>query len=611
MCGIFLYSSKNESLKGKLIPKLLKLSKKRGNDNIGITFIHKNIDTIKKSYGQNIIKDRKFVNLINSKENEIIFGQCRLVTDGARFNEKFNQPINYGDLIGTHNGIIIDYVKDNYSESPISNNDSYLFYSDLNDYFKNNKINEIDEFIKKKTGIINALFYSKSLNKIFLFSNNGSLFYLKNEHHLVIASERYFLEQLKIEFKILENIEINQLELNIFYEFEFNNFEIRNKDKFVNKSFKDKTVIKKELKIENQINKLKRCVKCILPESYPMIKFDDEGVCNYCKIYKKQVFLGEEELIKKLGSTKNKILYGLSGGVDSSYGLHFLIKELGYKNIVTYTYDWGLTTDVSRRNISLMCSKLGVENILRSADIKYKRACIKKNIKAWLKKPHLGMVPIFFIGDKPFIYYGSKIKKDINAHCTVHATGVQWEQMEFKVAYCNVNQKLKNNQRMFDFNIKNKLHLFIWYFFQFVKNPSYINFSLLDNIIGFYSSFVHKDEAIHLYNYIEYKPNNIERTLTDKYDFLKDKKYGKNQWRVGDGQTAFTNYIYYLIGGFSEFDNYRSNQVRDGYLKRDEALKLAEEDNEIRMETIDNFCRIVNIDTEEILLKIQSLKKRY
>ena len=66
-----------------------------------------------------------------------------------------------------------------------------------------------------------------------------------------------------------------------------------------------------------------------------MIKFDEEGVCNYCKIYKKQVFLGVEELIKKLGSTKNKILYGLSGGVDGSYGLHFLIKELGYKK---YSY---------------------------------------------------------------------------------------------------------------------------------------------------------------------------------------------------------------------------------------------------------------------------------
>ena len=27
---------------------------------------------------------------------------------------------------------------------------------------------------------------------------------------------------------------------------------------------------------------LKRCTKCILPETMPFIRFDDEGVCNYC-----------------------------------------------------------------------------------------------------------------------------------------------------------------------------------------------------------------------------------------------------------------------------------------------------------------------------------------
>ena len=58
-------------------------------------------------------------------------------------------------------------------------------------------------------------------------------------------------------------------------------------------------------------------------------------------------------------------------------------------------------------------------------------------------------------------------------------------------------------------------------------------------------------------------------------------------------------------------ENIKNCFVKDGYLNRDDALKLAEEDNEIRMETIDNFCRIVNLDTEEILLKIQNLKKRY
>lgn len=42
-----------------------------------------------------------------------------------------------------------------------------------------------------------------------------------------------------------------------------------------------------EFKTFEQI-KLKRCTKCILPETMPFIKFDEEGVCNYCKNYKKR-----------------------------------------------------------------------------------------------------------------------------------------------------------------------------------------------------------------------------------------------------------------------------------------------------------------------------------
>ena len=39
---------------------------------------------------------------------------------------------------------------------------------------------------------------------------------------------------------------------------------------------------------------------------------------------------------------------------------------------VAFTYDWGLTTDISRLNASIMCGKLGVEHIIRSADISKK-----------------------------------------------------------------------------------------------------------------------------------------------------------------------------------------------------------------------------------------------
>ena len=36
---------------------------------------------------------------------------------------------------------------------------------------------------------------------------------------------------------------------------------------------------------------------------------------------------------------------------------------------ITYTYDWGMVTDLGRRNISRMSAKLGVENIIIAVDI--------------------------------------------------------------------------------------------------------------------------------------------------------------------------------------------------------------------------------------------------
>ena len=42
-------------------------------------------------------------------------------------------------------------------------------------------------------------------------------------------------------------------------------------------------------------------------------------------------------------------------------------------NPIAYTYDWGLTTDTSRKNQALMTGKLGVEHIIRTPDLSKKR----------------------------------------------------------------------------------------------------------------------------------------------------------------------------------------------------------------------------------------------
>lgn len=139
----------------------------------------------------------------------------------------------------------------------------------------------------------------------------------------------------------------------------------------------------------------------------PFIHFDEDGVCNYCNNYvPRNNPKPKAELLSLLEPYRRRsgaeCIVPFSGGRDSCYGLHLIVEELDMKPI-TYTYDWGMVTDLGRRNISRMCSQLGVENIIVAADISKKRKNIARNLKAWLRSPHLGMISILTAGDKHFL----------------------------------------------------------------------------------------------------------------------------------------------------------------------------------------------------------------
>ena len=71
----------------------------------------------------------------------------------------------------------------------------------------------------------------------------------------------------------------------------------------------------------------------------------------------------------------------LSGGRDSCYGLHHVVKSFGFKPLA-FTYDWGMITELGRRNISRMCAKLGIEHILITADIRKKKRKYQKKFES-------------------------------------------------------------------------------------------------------------------------------------------------------------------------------------------------------------------------------------
>jgi amino acid adenylation domain-containing protein len=124
----------------------------------------------------------------------------------------------------------------------------------------------------------------------------------------------------------------------------------------------------------NNFNHSKICTRCILPENYPGIKFDDKGVCNYCHDYDDYKHHVENyfktkkdfsELLEKAKKTKKSeydclLLY--SGGKDSSYVLEQLVK-MGLK-VLAFTYNNGYVSEMAFKNIKKNTQKLGVESII-------------------------------------------------------------------------------------------------------------------------------------------------------------------------------------------------------------------------------------------------------
>jgi hypothetical protein len=109
---------------------------------------------------------------------------------------------------------------------------------------------------------------------------------------------------------------------------------------------------------------MKYCKKCILPESYPGISFNDEGICNFCLEHKSyHQNLGREKLLEVLTSRKKNGKYHcvvpISGGKDSTYILYYVVKELGL-NPIAVSYDSGYQTKIANENVRKACDVLGV-----------------------------------------------------------------------------------------------------------------------------------------------------------------------------------------------------------------------------------------------------------
>ena len=118
---------------------------------------------------------------------------------------------------------------------------------------------------------------------------------------------------------------------------------------------------------------MKICSTCVLPETFPTIEYDRNGVCNYCRSFSEKPY--QEELKKRYrekfekllishkGEKDYDVLMSYSGGKDSTYTLD-IFKNYFNLRVLALTFDHGFVSPYAMQNMKTVADRLGIDHII-------------------------------------------------------------------------------------------------------------------------------------------------------------------------------------------------------------------------------------------------------
>ena len=118
----------------------------------------------------------------------------------------------------------------------------------------------------------------------------------------------------------------------------------------------------------------KICQRCILPGTFPGIRFDDQGVCNHCRREESAIAKAPEKKAKYRERLDHLIegikgtapvydaIVAYSGGKDSSYTLN-LLKVRYDLRLLALTFDNHFVSPAANENIKMVTDALEVDHI--------------------------------------------------------------------------------------------------------------------------------------------------------------------------------------------------------------------------------------------------------
>lgn len=120
---------------------------------------------------------------------------------------------------------------------------------------------------------------------------------------------------------------------------------------------------------------MKICVSCVLPETYPGIRFNEAGVCNYCTTSQatsdggalEARYLAKFHEVLERTKAKGKgpydVILAYSGGKDSTLTLRLLKEELNLR-VLAVTFNNSFISPQALKNIAKVTETLGLDHLM-------------------------------------------------------------------------------------------------------------------------------------------------------------------------------------------------------------------------------------------------------
>jgi len=349
---------------------------------------------------------------------------------------------------------------------------------------------------------------------------------------------------------------------------------------------------------------MKRCVKCVLSERTPYIEFDSNGICNYCKTYKQFDYYGEEKLQEILNRHRNAsgnhdCIVNISGGRDSSYALLKLARDYGMK-VLAVNYQNPFTHKQAKENIRNITQVLGVDLVQFKLKDCLHEEILKRNIKAWSKRPTAAMIPVMCVGCKIIWRKILKIARKYDIHLIVNG-GNPLEYTAFKKELLKVSRDaglkstyLNNIRGLLGEVLKNISYISLKHLSTTIEAFLFANqYSIGSRVIG------HRVEVVDLFHFVKWNEREVVSRIKTELNWSCPAE-PNSTWRFDCEISHLKDYLYLKTIGMTEKDDFYSKMIREDLISREDALMRLKEENKLHMDTVETVLNKVRLNIPEL-----------